>query len=217
MNEQQDKLSSLLDDFSESLECQETLDEVLRDVNQRNCLNRYQMIGQVMRHELPDQMNTDFVSQVMSEINQIDSVETKPTLSTQSEKSGSFWESVFFKPIAGLAVAATVAVISVTLWQSVSVTPGSTTLNNSELASAEQQVDQQKIQQLANQPIQGGAVSVVSSSLKKGTRWTVIKDAPGLEKKLNAYLVNHTEYSKSMQGLIPQARVAGFDSKQSDK
>jgi hypothetical protein len=35
-----------------------------------------------------------------------------------------------------------------------------------------------------------------------------------LQQKLNAYLVNHTEYSNSMQGLIPQARVAGFDAQQ---
>jgi hypothetical protein len=26
--------------------------------------------------------------------------------------------------------------------------------------------------------------------------------------------VNHTEYSSSMQGLIPQARVVGFDAQQ---
>ena len=47
-----------------------------------------------------------------------------------------------------------------------------------------------------------------------GMRWKVDNDAPALQQKLNAYLVNHTEYSSSMQGLIPQARVAGFDAQQ---
>jgi hypothetical protein len=45
-------------------------------------------------------------------------------------------------------------------------------------------------------------------------RWKLERETPGLQQKLNAYLVNHTEYSNSMQGLIPQARVAGFDSEQ---
>ncbi|MFT5398507.1 MAG: hypothetical protein ACI8XW_001297, partial [Gammaproteobacteria bacterium] len=44
-----------------------------------------------------------------------------------------------------------------------------------------------------------------------GMRWKVEKSNPQIQQKLNAYLVNHTEYSNSMQGLIPQARVAGFD------
>jgi hypothetical protein len=47
-----------------------------------------------------------------------------------------------------------------------------------------------------------------------GTRWKVDREMPALQQKLNAYLVNHTEYSNSVQGLIPQARVAGFDSQQ---
>jgi hypothetical protein len=45
-------------------------------------------------------------------------------------------------------------------------------------------------------------------------RWKVIEGAPALQQKLNAYLVNHTEYSNSMQGLIPQVRVVGFDFQQ---
>ena len=45
-------------------------------------------------------------------------------------------------------------------------------------------------------------------------RWRLESESPMLQQKLNAYLVNHTEYSSSMQGLIPQARVAGFDAQQ---
>lgn len=55
----------------------------------------------------------------------------------------------------------------------------------------------------------------VSATLQTpGTRWRVERDLPGLQQKLNGYLVNHTEYSNSVQGLIPQARVAGFDTPQ---
>jgi len=50
--------------------------------------------------------------------------------------------------------------------------------------------------------------------VQTGTRWKLEQESPVLQRKLNAYLVNHTEYSSSMQGLIPQARVAGFDAEQ---
>ena len=89
--------------------------------------------------------------------------------------------------------------MTVALWQPVNEPQGNQT---DALVTA----DQQKIELLASQHKQGGAVP---ASL--GMRWKVKNDAPGLQQKLNGYLVNHTEYSNSMQGLIPQARVAGFD------
>ncbi len=112
------------------------------------------------------------------------------------------------KPVAGLAVAFSVAVVSVTLWQSVNVSidPG----QGSELLV---NADQKKIQLLASRPVQTSAVPV-SSTLNGGMRWKINNNTPALQQKLNAYLVNHTEYSNSIQGLIPQARVAGYDAQQ---
>ena len=67
-----------------------------------------------------------------------------------------------------------------------------------------------EVDQLTGQQPEG--VVPVSTSLQPiGTRWKIDGDIPGLQEKLNTYLVNHTEYSNSVQGLIPQARVAGFD------
>ena len=66
-----------------------------------------------------------------------------------------------------------------------------------------------------NQQIQAAAqasTTLGNTNSNDGMHWKVISDAPALERKLNAYLINHTEYSKSMQGLIPQARVAGYGS-----
>ena len=95
------------------------------------------------------------------------------------------------------------AVVTVALWQPLQQQGG---LPNDGMAS----VDQQKIEQLAGQQVVGSAVPV-SSRVQSGTRWKLEQESPVLQRKLNAYLVNHTEYSSSIQGLIPQARVAGFD------
>ena len=209
MSEQQDKLSRLLDEFADDEASRLSLDEVEGDVNLQYRMRRYQMIGDALRHELPKQIDTDFSAKVMAQINQIEDirVSTDGTVPDSGNRQ-SLWSWSIMKPFAGLAVAASVAVVSITLWQTVSVPPDS--------GQASEQVvsaDQQKIERLASQPIQTNVIPV-NSSLNGGLRWKINNNAPALQQKLNAYLVNHTEYSNSMQGLIAQARVAGYDAKQ---
>ena len=209
MSEQQDKLSRLLDEFADDEASRLALDEVGGDVNLQYRMRRYQMIGDALRHELPKQIDTDFSAKVMAQINQIEDtrVSTDGTVPDSGNRP-SLWNWSIMKPFAGLAVAASVAIVSITLWQTVSVPPDS--------GQAPEQVvsaDQQKIERLASQPIQTNVIPV-NSSLNGGLRWKINNNAPALQQKLNAYLVNHTEYSNSMQGLIAQARVAGYDAKQ---
>ncbi|MFT4607919.1 MAG: negative regulator of sigma E activity, partial [Chitinophagales bacterium] len=170
-------------------------------------------------HELAEQIDTDFSQNVMASIRDIkieqSQIGDKPAVSqndASQKKEKSIWHWDFLKPFAGMAVAASVAIVSITLWQSVSVTADSSTSAES-IVSAEQQ----KIDLLVNQPIQmavpaSTTLDNVNSNNDNGMHWKVISDAPALERKLNAYLINHTEYSKSIQGFIPQARVAGYGS-----
>jgi negative regulator of sigma E activity len=209
MNDVKKKLSHLLDEYSSTVDDQQSLDDLLADVNQQYCLTRYQMIGLVMRHELPEQIDTGFSQNVMASIREI-APETKTENKTvvSPKKVKSIWRWEFLKPLAGMAVAASVAVVSITIWQSASVTTVSSATGES-IVSAEQK----KIDLLVSQPIQVAVpASTTLGNANKGMHWKVISDAPALERKLNAYLINHTEYSKSMQGLIPQARVAGYGS-----
>jgi negative regulator of sigma E activity len=206
MSEQQDKLSPLLDDFSDDEQSRLALDEVESDVNLQYRMRRYLMIGEVLRHEMPKHIDTGFSANVMAEINRIEdsSVIAEDTTSVAGNRQ-SLWNWSVMKPFAGLAVATSVAVVSITLWQSVSVTPGP--VQGTVVAV------QEKLERLTSQPLQTKAVPV-TSSLNGGLRWKINNNAPALQQKLNAYLVNHTEYSNSMQGLIAQARVAGYDARQ---
>ena len=209
MSEQQDKLSSLMDEYSDDEQSRSILDEVEGDVNLQYRLRRYQMIGEAMRHELPRQIDTDFSANVMAKIDATGSgADLANAAAPEAKTRQSIWTWPAMRPVAGLAVAFSVAVISVTLWQSVNVGTG-TGQGTEQLVSA----DQKKIELLAGQPVQAGAVPV-TTSLTSGMRWKVNNKVPGLQQKLNAYLVNHTEHSNSFQSLIPQARVAGFDAQQ---
>ena len=206
MKELDEKLSLLLDDSNDE-DIDAVLDEVTADVNLQYRMRRYQMIGEVMRHELPEAIDTDFHHEVMAKIKeQAKSSATTARESTAPLAPAPFITRAWFRPFAGIAVAASVALVTVALWQPLQTDTGP---RDGGLASA----DQQKIQQLGQQ-IQGSAVQASSRAQTDGMRWKMEKESPVLQQKLNAYLVNHTEYSNSMQGLIPQARVAGFDAQQ---
>ncbi len=201
MTDSEQKLAYLLDDRP-GKDIAAAIDDSVADVNLQYRLRRYRMIGEVMRNELPPAIDTNFHASVMARVRDQARAEVDPVKPTRV--SGSRWVWARFKPFAGLAVAASVAVVTVALWQPLQPQTGGDLVASG----------QDTIQQLAGQPLQGSAVPVSTSIQPLGLRWKVEQEAPGLQQKLNAYLVNHTEYSNSVQGLIPQARVAGFDARQ---
>ena len=202
---QQDENLSVLLDGEDSARVDAALDEALADVNLQYRMRRYQMIGEVMRNELPQAIDTGFHAEVMVRIK--DEVATPVIRDTRAATAsvGTVGLRNWLKPFAGLAVAASVALVTVALWQ-----PQPDGTATGELVSA----DQEKIKQLASQPVTAAAVPVSTQVQTSGMRWKTQHESPVVQQKLNAYLVNHTEYSNSMQGLIPQARVAGFDAQQ---
>jgi len=204
MKQQDEKLSLLLDDYSDG-NVDAVLDEVIADVNLQYRVRRYRMIGEVIRNELPAAIDTGFHQQVMAKIEQAQPAAPAGSRAANVTPSAvPLMARAWFRPFAGLAVAASVALVTVALWQPLQP---QTAVTDDGLVSA----DEQKIQQLAGQQIAGGAVPASTRVQSEGMRWKLENESPMVQQKLNAYLVNHTEYSNSMQGLIPQARVAGFD------
>lgn len=195
-----DKLSYLLDDYAGD-GAESSLEDALEDVNLQYRLRRYRMIGEIIRGELPAAIDTSFHASVMAKIETGEGGQ-RSRQAAPAGLSTPGW--LRLRPLAGLAVAATVAVVTVVIWQPLQREAGQPAET---LVSAEQQ----KIAELAEQQPQGDVVRASTSLQGFGTRWKFDQNMPGMQEKLNAYLVNHTEYSNSMQGLIPQARVAGFD------
>jgi len=206
MKQQDENLSLLLDDDSDA-DVEAVLGEVIADVNLQYRMRRYQIIGEVMRNELPAAIDTGFHENVMARI-RAESAAT-PAREYAAVGPGAFMPLAarrWFRPVAGLAVAASVALVTIAIWKPLQV--------DSDPSGIQVSAEEQKIQQLARQNIAGGAVTVSTRIPDDRTRWKMENESPVLQQKLNAYLVTHTEYSNSMQGLIPQARVAGFDAQQ---
>ena len=206
MKELDEKLSLVLDDYSDE-DIDAVLDEVAADVNLQYRVRRYRMIGEVMRHELPESIDTGFHHGVMQKIREeAQAPAAAPATAETAETPVAVTARSWFRPFAGLAVAASVAVVTVALWQ-----PPEPQADGDSISVAT--AEQQKIEKLGKQ-LQGSAVQASTSVQTDGMRWKLENESPLLQQKLNAYLVNHTEYSNSVQGLIPQARVAGFDAQQ---
>ena len=201
MTDLDEKLSYLLDDQSGDDDAA-AIDEAIADVNLQYRMRRYRMIGEVMRHELPELIDSDFHSQVMARIHAEEQTADRPAASKSESPVASLLSWASLKPFAGLAVAASVALVTVALWQPLQQ-------QNTQADDQVVSLEEKKIEQISESLNQGNAVLA-----SHGTQWNVEGNAPELQRKLNAYLVNHTEHASSFQGLISQARVAGFDEQQ---
>jgi len=212
MNEQRENLSALIDDYQQSESDQSLLNDVLGDVNQQYTLRRYQMIGEVMRNETPEAIKLDFAAGVMSQIENESVLQVKQQPAIKESQQSTWSWSVLFKPVAGLAVAATVAFVAVTGLQ---LQPAAVDQAESVVSVDDSRA---KVEFLASMPVINRGLSTVSvnaknSTSQSGMNWKIKRNGPEIQKKLNTYLVKHNEFSNSLQGIIPQARVVGFDAK----
>lgn len=211
MSDRDEKLSSLLDDYRHTDEDRAVLDQLEGDVNQQYTLRRYQMIGNVMRNEISDAIDIDFEARIKSRIAQEPKLQVSGGVTINNESKSSWLGSILFKPIAGLAVAAAVAIVTVSSLQ-IQQPSGS---DNAGVGVASIDSSKAKVEQLASTPVIINSVRVSGKGQNvtgpSGTTWKIKRSRPDMQSKLNTYLINHNEYSNSMQGIIPQARVVGFD------
>ena len=212
MNDRHEQLSALLDDFRDREEDRAALTELQSDVNQQYTLQRYGMIGDAMRNELPQHVQLDFSARVRSAISAEQSHSASAVEQRRQNRVSSWWSSLF-KPLAGLAVAASVAVVAVTLMpvQQPSGEQPAVVASTADLAT------QARVEQFASRPVANGALLVSGNAPRVmhdnlgGTQWKIKRGEADIQTRLNAYLINHNEHSNTLNGIIPQARVVGFD------
>ncbi|TCK17573.1 RseA-like anti sigma(E) protein [Thiogranum longum] len=172
MNDEiREQLSALADDELNELERPLLLGRMQRDSLLRECLGRYQLIGEVMRGA--------GASAGLGVAKRVQQAMESDTPMKAPHKT--YW----WKPFAGLAVAASVALVAVL---------AVTTVRNDD----------------AGEPVVAVTETTPDTTLASEDpqlRWNRIE--PQVEKRLSGYLVNHSEYaaSRGFQGVMPYARV----------
>lgn len=196
MSNVKEQLSAYLDDAVDSEELKQMNVEAMEQAAADKALARYSLIGDAMRGELNEATMMDVSQQVHQAIANeapVTAPVVKPTPVRDTEKRSWFDFSSWFQPAAGLAIAASVAmVVVVTLDQQVD-TGSPTAVGPVATQSSPQPV-------VAEAP----AVRTVAASNED--------EANNIN--LNQYLDEHSEFAASdtLQGRLPYVRAVGYKS-----
>lgn len=159
------------------------------DRDLQGALARYQLISDAMHETLPQQVDTGFSQRVREALDAEPMVKSRAGLVV---RTGSF-----LKPLVGLAVAASIALVAVLSLQTVRQDQAPTP------AVATAPADSDYIRAMDGQQL-----AVSQRAGKAQTR-----------KRLDAYLVNHNEFavSRSMRGMLSYVRIVGHELGEKDK
>ncbi len=186
----QELLSRILDEDVSEFETQKILKKMKSDSNTRMKLQRYSLIGYALRNELPENINQNFVHNVMNKLadEEMSAFEHKEVVEDDKKLSG-------FKTAIGLAVAASVAVVTFVSFQNYmqiknEVTPSA--------VIADRVVEESDIQRVSSEDLQ----NFISN--------------PEAAASFNSYIMNHAEYA-SPRVSVPYVRIVGYDKKEVNK
>lgn len=195
-----EQLSAWMDGELPDEEAPLLLKRLEEDRGLRFRLQRYHLIRDALKGALPEMINYRMAEQVDREIQDLPSGEVgEPAVAPLGVQAGQRW----LKPLAGVAIAASVAVVAIL---------GVRLLNTSEQQGP-------PVAQIAGSSLPAGVQTVADNPAPpqiyragQTIGWTV--SDPEVRQRLNDYLVNHSEYASStgMQGMPPRVRIVGYDS-----
>lgn len=166
------------------------------------CWRRYHVIRDILRDSRPVRLPNDFCVRLMQ------ALESEPAIFNprmSRPRKPSFTRHIL-KPVAGLAIAASVATVTVVLWQNVYLSPATDSYSVAANTPNTPSRDLPKV--LAAQNPGMGLPGVAKVADEDG--------AASEEDSLNAYLIRHMEYTSAGggTGMLPYVRLAGYDNSQ---
>jgi sigma-E factor negative regulatory protein RseA len=175
-----EQLSALVDGELPSTEADLLRRQVGRDGQVRERLGRYQMISDAMTNHLPNAVDPGFAARVRS------AVEQEPVCSSDAAAGAGRLQRML-KPLAGLAIAASVATVAIITVQNVN-------------------------RQDEPAPVVAGADPARDIYIRAPVAPLAVQQS-GTGERLNDYLVNHKEYaaSRGVQGMLPYVHVVGYE------
>ncbi len=206
MSQRDEQLSALLDNAMDEKELQEFMQDLKRNpLEDAERVQRYQMVGDVVRDELNESSFMDISAAVHRAIEQEPSLDVKP-----AKQPGRIFDlSAWMKPLTGMAVAASVAMVTVVTVRLVDTDPA----NESQQAIAN--VNQAPVtNNVAVAPVNPAIAQQIRAVSTEASQQNQLR-----QKQLNEYMMNHSGYAgqSTMQGMMPYVRVVTFDSKESKR
>ena len=206
MSQRDEQLSALLDNAMDEKELQEFMQDLKRNpLEDAERVQRYQMVGDVVRDELNESSFMDISAAVHRAIEQEPSLDVKP-----AKQPGRIFDlSAWMKPLTGMAVAASVAMVTVVTVRLVDTDPANE--SQQALANVNQAPVTKNVTVAPVNPVIAQQIRAVSTEASQQNQLR--------RKQLNEYMMNHSGYAgqSTMQGMMPYVRVVTFDSKDSKR
>lgn len=205
-----ERISSLVDGELDDIGCHEAVDSLLTDKESCQCWERYHLISDTLKRNLPDTIDCQLASRVMAEL------ENEPTVLAPSRINSSIG-----KQMAGLAIAASVATVAVLGVQFMYQEDG--------LAPSPQVAQLQQTQQLqgtkipVNKEFIRRDIQTVTQAYNQTNALSQLParspaklSAPKIVKQyhpsLNKYLLDHNQNAARgvVQGVMPYVRIITY-------
>ena len=202
-NSGDERLSSLLDGELSEMERHQALDALERDADLHQRWQRYQLMSDAIRRNLPDHVDNQFSARVMA------ALESEPTILAPPATKSRAVSAGLNRRFAGLAVAASVAVVAVLGVQGLYQEDPTAATGTQQVAKSE--VPGNRFVQADKSPVLNPKVNVSSqvAQVAAERRVTPRKD---FDPRLNKYLVNHNQQAAhaGFQGMMPYARIVTY-------
>lgn len=201
MSDKDEKLSALLDDALDRNELDVFLQDLKRDpLADAERMQRYRVMGDALRDELSEISMMDISAAVHREIDR------QPDLEVQVSRrpAGLFRFPALVKPLTGMAIAASVAMVTVVAVRTV---------------DTETAVEQAPVMASANSPAPADTsapVNPVNPAIAQHVRAASADSGQQTRlrnQQLSEYMMNHSGYAgqTTVQGMMPYTRVTGFE------
>ena len=195
MSEKDERLSALLDNALDRKELNDFMQDLKRDpLDDAERMQRYQIISDVMRDELSEISLMDISAAVHR------AVENEDMAPASKHKSTVKWFNfpALVKPLTGMAIAASVAMVTVVAVRTVST-------------EGESETGLQAVAEVSQQPI-----TPVNPAIAQHVRAASTEASPQSRagnSQLNEYILNHAGYAgqASVSGMMPYVPVGSFD------
>lgn len=176
-----EQVSSLVDDELPGREAEVLMARLERDPSLRDSVERYALIGEAMRGTLPGVYQRDLAARVAAAIKQDQPV--------PGRRFALGRRLLQLRPIAGLAIAASVATLALLTLQAPRIDAPSEVVPDMRLIGPAPLINAQRVD------------------------FTGVR-SPELQNQLRSYLLNHSEHSTNarLRGVMPYVQIAAHDS-----
>lgn len=206
-----EQLSALLDNALDAEQLQTFMQDLKRDpVADAETAQRYRLMGDAMRDEV-DQSSFMDISASVSRAIERETVHGIEAATVRKPFNLNAWLNAWFKPVTGVAVAASVAVVTLVTFNGINQSPdaGTSAQQQMALSTGSGDAPAAQLQRVNPEIVRNVRLASTVDPAQKSVQQ---------QKQLNIYMLQHSSYASqaTLQGMMPYVRAADMKSRETE-